>query len=136
MERPENAFADAQVLQSGRVRVAAPPANVVPRLSSSEAVEQLRRDGIKQATTARNPDDVRLGLFTSGHIGQWTATDFVPSLRDRLAWIIRYFDVPREGPSGRPDRAPPADATADTLFVVDAQTGEVLCAFSQSAGLE
>jgi hypothetical protein len=138
VELPGDAFTEVQLLQTGRVLVA-PPRTVTPRLSAADAVAALRRDGIKPATTANDPSDVRLGLFTSTQMGERTPTGFVPSFQDRLSWIIRYYDVPREGPSGaRPlqDRPDLASQLSDVLFVVDAETGELLVASSQSASLE
>lgn len=139
MELPGDAFTEVQLLQTGRVLVAPPPTGVTPKLSPADAVAALRRDGIKPATTAKDPSDVRLGLFTSPQTGVQTPTGFVPSYQGRLSWIIGYYDVPREGPSGarpltvRPDLA---SQKSDVLFVVDAETGELLVACSQSASLE
>src|SRR5205807_676369 len=70
VELPEDAFTEVQLLQTGRVLVAPPPTGVSPRLSAADAVAALRRDGIKAATTAKDPSDVRLGIFTSPQTGE------------------------------------------------------------------
>jgi hypothetical protein len=68
-------------------------AEVTPSLSAADAVAAMWRKGLKRKTRAKDPSDVRLGLFTSMQMGKRTLTGFVPSFRDRLAWIIRYCRI-------------------------------------------
>ena len=116
------------------VTVAPAPEGRVAQVSASEVVAsvQARYGGLLGAATPH----AELMLATDGDFGDSPAGS--QSFEDRLAWVVTYAGTkahPLGGLTMTPERRDAIAAALDceTVFVVDARTGEVL-AFFQTCG--
>jgi hypothetical protein len=117
-------------------QIAAPPVGAVPAISSQDAINIVRADGIRSDVQAAIDPIVKLGSFTNTILGQSDAASLgPPKYLNTLVWDVTFPNAPQRIYGGFGQTASAVPDPCDLHVIVDAMTGDVIEGFQASCHL-